>query len=622
MASDAIIIRCCLTKRAEDPLESFSIKVSRDDFICDMQQAVWETRKAFLKGQCQCSGPGELVLYKLRRPEPVVPSATLSERLGQQEAALSDLNEELYAEHKISDHFPEQCIGCVEVLVRGCIRPTKKRLRKGSDSGDSHPDVKRLKVIDDRITAVEQGILARDPSGAAYYVNLSSEQHKCPIKNGRPVDQIGPPLAIYHPVFAKFKDLSANQKIKPSATEYALAHELLAIAAYIHSEYGDLDARFERMEPILRKLLDDTIAPEIGLCRTTNGICLLTETLSPSAAGLRAVIEVKNEIGTDQCDASMKGGMSYRKYWVHELMEPIRNACCCPSFIITMSGPWICVLGAVFVDEVIVQPLTECMWLGGEPDCERQISSTARTFHVLSSCLRDLDQFYRTLEPSRTLVASALFPYFISYASGGQEVRLTYERALLPKEERPGKAVFVATTEFGEPMMVKFTERYCKAAHMLLAERELAPPLRYCEYFGGGLYAVVMDFLPGQNLAVAQAMRPRMGDGTKTDKPVRVLADVKEAVERLHEHGYVFGDLRASNIMLHVREVDTESRDGRADVEGAMLVDFDWCGIEPDARYPVGLNDTGDIAWPPGVERGGIMQKEHDMWLLNQLVFD
>ncbi|OBZ65585.1 hypothetical protein A0H81_14492 [Grifola frondosa] len=282
-----------------------------------------------------------------------------------------------------------------------------------------------------------------------------------------------------------------------------------------------------------------------------------------------------------------------------------------------MAGPWICVLGAVFVDEVIVQPLTECMWLGGEPDCERQILSTARMFHVLSSCMWDLNQFYRTLELSRTLIPSGLFPYFTSYSSGGREVRLTYERALLPKEERPGKAAFVATTEFGELVVVKFTKTYCKAAHILLAERGLAPPLRYCEYFGSGLHAVVMDFLPGYNLAEAQAMRTPREDGAKMCIPARALADVKEAVQLLHENGYVFGNLRGQNVFLHARWVETE--DGRSEVEGAMLVDFDWCGSEPDARYPATLDDRGDIAWAPGVERGGIMRKEHDEWFLHEL---
>ncbi|OBZ65584.1 hypothetical protein A0H81_14491 [Grifola frondosa] len=302
-------------KHVEEPATMLAFQVSHNSSVYNLQQVVHEWGQKFLR----CD-PGELMLYKLRQPEPIDPLSTLRKRLSWQEPSLSD-SDLLTPDQRVYDCLPEGSPpGRVSILVGVAIGPTKKRLRRGSDSVDSHPDVKRLKVVDDRITAVEQGVLAKDPSSAAQYMHLSSEQHKYPIKNGRPVDQIGPPLAIYHPVFAKFKGLSTDQKIKPSATEYALVHELLAIAAYIHSEYDDMDARFERMEPILRKLLGDTSAHEIGLYRTTNGICLLTETRSSSAAALSAVIEIRNEVGTDQCDASVKGGMSYRKYWVHEMV--------------------------------------------------------------------------------------------------------------------------------------------------------------------------------------------------------------------------------------------------------------------------------------------------------------
>jgi hypothetical protein len=30
-------------------------------------------------------------------------------------------------------------------------------------------------------------------------------------------------------------------------------------------------------------------------------------------------------------------------------------------------GPWICILGAVFVDQVVVEELMDLIWIGGHP---------------------------------------------------------------------------------------------------------------------------------------------------------------------------------------------------------------------------------------------------------------
>ena len=39
----------------------------------------------------------------------------------------------------------------------------------------------------------------------------------------------------------------------------------------------------------------------------------------------------------------------------------MRDKCRCPTLMIAGGGPWMCVLGAVFADKVIVQMLTDMM---------------------------------------------------------------------------------------------------------------------------------------------------------------------------------------------------------------------------------------------------------------------
>jgi tRNA A-37 threonylcarbamoyl transferase component Bud32 len=57
-----------------------------------------------------------------------------------------------------------------------------------------------------------------------------------------------------------------------------------------------------------------------------------------------------------------------------------------------------------------------------------------------------------------------------------------------------------------------------------------------------------------------------------------VFDDITGAVERLQEHDFVHGDLRAMNIMI-----DPQG-------EHAKLLDFDWAGKSRTARYPLTID--------------------------------
>ncbi|KAG8698877.1 hypothetical protein FRC08_005656, partial [Ceratobasidium sp. 394] len=53
-----------------------------------------------------------------------------------------------------------------------------------------------------------------------------------------------------------------------------------------------------------------------------------------------AIIKVQNEVGTDKCDPSIQGAETFAIYWSQEKVTPLRKACCCPSLIIAIAGPW------------------------------------------------------------------------------------------------------------------------------------------------------------------------------------------------------------------------------------------------------------------------------------------
>ena len=64
--------------------------------------------------------------------------------------------------------------------------------------------------------------------------------------------------------------------------------------------------------------------------------------------------------------------------------------CCCPSIILAIVGPWMYVLGGVFVQKTITQPLTDYVWLGGDPFDSIQQVFAAQLFIALESAIKIL----------------------------------------------------------------------------------------------------------------------------------------------------------------------------------------------------------------------------------------
>ena len=135
------------------------------------------------------------------------------------------------------------------------------------------------------------------------------------------------------------------------------------------------------------------------------------------------------------------------------------------------------------------------------------------------------------------------------------------------KEERP-YALYRAKMIRDEPgdevdVVVKFTVHYHEKAHRTLAEKELAPALHFCIPLVADMYMVIMDYVDSVPLFCVQGPRDNQ----------KIYNDVEEAINLLHEHDLVFGDLRVQNIV---------PKPGG----GAMLIDFDWVGRHEVDRYP------------------------------------
>ncbi|CAI2192141.1 1370_t:CDS:2 [Funneliformis geosporum] len=69
-------------------------------------------------------------------------------------------------------------------------------------------------------------------------------------------------------------------------------------------------------------------------------------------------IQIKNEIGIGRCNPTTQAVAFYAKFYTQIKYQKILKGCNLPCFIIGLAGPWICILGAVYVEKPLIEPLT------------------------------------------------------------------------------------------------------------------------------------------------------------------------------------------------------------------------------------------------------------------------
>ena len=263
------------------------------------------------------------------------------------------------------------------------------------------------------------------------------------------------------------------------------------------------------------------------------------------------------------------------------------------------------------MDVFAVEPFTDYIYLGGMPYAQERIIHHSRIFAAVAQAFLSLKRFYQDLARRDTPEPSRLFPRPTYLASKELQNNLTfssrfqydgrsssdYQRSLFratyrPKDEGVEKEV-----------LVKFCDRYHGLGHELVAEFGYAPHLFFCERIQGEITMVITEFIDGRD-----AHYHFMNQGL----PSNILNDVKHAVKVLHDAGYVFGDLRRPNIMIH------KTADGG---ERAQLIDFEWVGRDGQAQYPALLNNSGDIKWPVGVKPHATMWKVHDTDMIHKITY-
>ncbi|KAI1798212.1 hypothetical protein LXA43DRAFT_1176622 [Ganoderma leucocontextum] len=435
-----------------------------------------------------------------------------------------------------------------------------------------------------------------------------------------------PFVGIYHPVFAKFiRTITIPpEQLDFTPQELEWAHSLVSYSKAPFCQ--DRDVCRDHIYPILQDAIVDSLRPNtmaamqnditatgvmpIRLCEDSFGACPF-------------IMDLQDERMEHDSDPAART-MTFHYVAIHASPEnkKLRDISPCPALLLGIVGPRIIVSGAVYTDTLVVQDLTCYDTLGYLR--HRQSPHRARRCGVQGSSGRPT-AIVPSDPPSVTGPRNPEHPHFRQFSIGTTTVKLDYVERLAGAN--PWRAVFKArVVNFDPPpsspaelaglppmnryVAVKFAHRYCRDAHALLAQQSppLAPALWYCaDEPAVEMYVVVMEYVDGSTHPELRAPYP--GTGAETPQWTGAL---RTAVTTLHEHGFVFGRLRGQNVFVP-----------RGHPDEVRLVNFNWAGRAGEARYPSTISMGVPRlcpSWHPGVRRGGLIEKEHDDYLLDKIV--
>jgi hypothetical protein len=280
------------------------------------------------------------------------------------------------------------------------------------------------------------------------------------------------------------------------------------------------------------------------------------------------------------------------------------------------------VSSALYLDEAIVDKLLHFEIINGD-NSEETIKKLALLALALQDCARDLrDGSFNHQKPFSVSLHDKetwLLPDPTLGPSLKPVSNLRFTSRLVRGNKSPHDGVkktrmrplFVAERDEGgakQEVVVKFVTRYNEVAHQILAKNKLAPQLyEYYDYghVVGWRKMVVMERVKGQPMSECE----------EGSLPRSVFDNIRTAVKLLKENRFVFGDLRATNVMV----IPPDRTKGEREPQ-AVLVDFDWVDTDGRGTYPPHTNvDLTGVEWHKDVMPRKKMRHEHDDYAYDTL---
>ena len=448
------------------------------------------------------------------------------------------------------------------------------------------------------------------------------------IRHHRPHSRLSLPVTLVHPVFTRF--VSRISSTIPMLIEREDCAFVVDVCSSMSGDFSDESLRTKAFSEILNIYLGNDLHTEgINIPSDDGGHCSTEASIKgklPHFPGLEAFLlnrEDKNEKGHGGSDSYLQNTCYYAKYYGQRKYKDLIAASCCPTFLVELVGPSICISGAVFHEFISVDPLTPMMHLFFLPH-NPFMTQLARVFKALKIGLLELKKYYENLQPLpkssvvlRSLSDPLCYPYSNSFFTPDQEIRFNYTHAVasgngrvfggeITSIENKGhndidiqinyETKFNSPPSIGTAIIIKFVRRYGIDGHLLLSRRSppLAPQLYSVESIGADWLMIVME---------------KISNAQPCPNPLsQTLAlRLRETVTLLHSRNLVHGDIRSNNLLV----LD--------DGINLRLIDFDWCGKEDEDVYPYFMNGV-DIPWAKGASDGQKLKRSHDIYMMNRII--
>ena len=447
-------------------------------------------------------------------------------------------------------------------------------------------------------------------------------------RTGRPDDSRHNPVGaieLAHPAFYVFRNALRN----PPQHSPRLVRLVAVLCATMCKHYGSEKEREAALYPLFQKLVQvegtEFSDKKIKVPRKHKdkgktaiaGFELDAQLTVGTKRHKRRVmlVEVKNELAS-----SGSASIQAAAYYMNMLSRKAKKLSGgdMPMVLCIFAGAHMRVLAAITQCCAQVVPLTPWVSLASLGD-SRHASKVTSVFHALRECTQ-----YLVHTPVAPGVPAVLFPRPSAYClalglHGDTPPPLVFRQRLK-------RGVHRAWWN-GDAVVVKVSADLDIDAHALLVAAGAAPEVhRYHRDPATGLHITVMEdlqaagFVSWSTLATTKLSTTGAAPDTTQLRPLfEPLSEwLKSTLQRLHDAGIVYGDLREPNVMVRVEE----DADGEWRLAACRLVDFEFCGkLADNALWPTGLNPALD--WPKGVVDGEarvMMLPEHDKEMADKMM--
>ena len=155
--------------------------------------------------------------------------------------------------------------------------------------------------------------IAPSPPEAAAMPIFIRQQEKWPVLNGRPYNNCGPPIQLFHPVFSSFE--TAMESASPLVADAHLYDTVRLFCQAAAQLYDTKDKRSDAIQQYLAALLGRAFI--IVEAPSVKSDAVVLQSCGSSTAYL-VILDLANEIGMGHADPCYRAGLAYRKYWADE----------------------------------------------------------------------------------------------------------------------------------------------------------------------------------------------------------------------------------------------------------------------------------------------------------------